>query len=231
MAASTSKVRNVRAPSKASEAESRLAITPEMAARLIGVSEARLRSWERIHLQHPAVARKLSERNTVRLYDFQDVLSLLVVRELMNQRMTTSQISRVIRHLRSVGYERPLTELTFAIDGNEIFFQHPDGTWEGARRKNQIVMERILRLKPLREHIWDHLKAPVDRTGQRRYERRRKVHGSARVFTGTRVPVKSVLTFIEGGASDREILAAYPDLDISDVRAARREAKRTSVAS
>ena len=126
-------------------AEDRVAVTPAMASRLVDVSEARLRNWERIHLQNPAVSRRLSERNTVRLYDFQDVLSLLVVRELLNQKMTTLQINKVVQHLNSVGYKHPLAELTFAIDGNEIFFQHPDGTWEGSRRKNQIVMERVLK--------------------------------------------------------------------------------------
>lgn len=202
-----------------------------MASRLVDVSEARLRNWERIHLQNPAVSRRLSERNTVRLYDFQDVLSLLVVRELLNQKMTTLQINKVVQHLNSVGYKHPLAELTFAIDGNEIFFQHPDGTWEGSRRKNQIVMERVLKLQLLRDLIWQRLNAPVDRSGSNRYEHRRKVHGSAKVFAGTRVPVRSVLAFIEKGASDQEIIKAYPSLSLGDVRAARRDAKRLATAS
>ncbi len=47
--------------------------------------------------------------------------------------MSLQRIRRLVRHLRSRDYAAPLRELTFATVGREIYFQHPDGSWEGDR--------------------------------------------------------------------------------------------------
>src|SRR5664280_2663581 len=91
--------------------QDRLAVSLESAARLAGVSERRLKHWQEIGLAGPTVSEKLSERNTVRLYGFQDLLSLLVVRELLAQRLTPAHIRLVVQRLKSSGYKSPLAEL------------------------------------------------------------------------------------------------------------------------
>jgi hypothetical protein len=53
--------------------------------------------------------------------------------------MPLQTIRRVVRHLRSRGYNEPLRELRFATVDREIYFQHPDGTWEGDLRPDQII--------------------------------------------------------------------------------------------
>jgi hypothetical protein len=58
-----------------------------------------------------------------------------------------------VEHLRSRGYEAPLQELTFATLGQEIYFQHSDGSWEGDLRPDQKVLEKVLHLDPLRARI------------------------------------------------------------------------------
>src|SRR5450755_2638063 len=170
--------------------EDRLAVSLESAARLAGVSERRLKHWQEIGLAGPTVSRKLSERNTVRLYGFQDLLSLLVVRELLGQRLTTVHIRLVVERLKSSGYKRPLTELRFATQGSEIFFQHPNGTWEGDRRKGQIVIHQVLDLRPLTAQIWKSIDQPRQKEVIGRTEQRRRVQSSKRVFSGTRIPVE-----------------------------------------
>ena len=68
----------------------------------------------------------------MRLYGYQDLLALLVVSALRTEwDMSLQTIRRVVRHLRSRGYNEPLRELRFATGGREIYFQHPDGTLEG----------------------------------------------------------------------------------------------------
>jgi DNA-binding transcriptional MerR regulator len=47
-----------------------LAATPEIAARLAGVTVRQVNYWREIGLVEPAVTRRLSARNEVRLYDF-----------------------------------------------------------------------------------------------------------------------------------------------------------------
>lgn len=48
-----------------------------------------------------------------------------------------------------------------------------------------------------------------------------EVLGSKPVFAGTRIPVPSVVAYLDRGLSDDRILEAYPDLWPEDIRAAR----------
>lgn len=53
-----------------------LAFPDTQARRLAGVSMRRLRYWEQVGLIVPSIKRRLSDRNTVRLYSYQDLLAL-----------------------------------------------------------------------------------------------------------------------------------------------------------
>lgn len=154
---------------------------------------------------------------------------MLVIRELLEQKMATAQIRRVVDHLRRTGYKHPLTELRFAVLGNEIFFQHPDGQWEGAKRRSQIVFHQVLDLHVLRAKIWDSVENPRSNHAKGLIEQRRRVQGHRKVFSETRVPVDSVIRYIERGIPEREILEAFPSLSRADIRAAKGEARLAAV--
>lgn len=176
----------------------------------------------------PSITRPISERNTVRLYDFEDLLALLVIRELFNRKMSTYQIHRVVEHLKSTGYDRPLTELRFATEGPEIFFQHPDGNWEGDRNKNQRVFSQILDLRLLRQQLRGSIRERRPKALLGQTVQKRRVHGSKPVFSGTRTPVSAVIPYIQRGYTIKQILKAFPELKSADVKAARLEARRLS---
>jgi DNA-binding transcriptional MerR regulator len=200
-----------------------IAFPDTRAARLARVSMRRLRYWEETHLVRPSINRQLSPRNTVRLYSFQDLLSLLVVAELRTERdMSLQHIRRVVQHLRARGYEAPLRELKFATlgrEGREIYFQHPDGSWEGDLRPDQIVLEKVLRLDRLRARINEAVRRPAKDAG--RVVTLRGVHASAPVFAGTRIRVSTVQEYLEHGYGTDAILEAFPDLKAADVDKAR----------
>jgi DNA-binding transcriptional MerR regulator len=165
-----------------------LAFPDTQARQLAGVSMRRLRYWEEVGLVVPSIKRRLSNHNTVRLYSYQDLLALLVVTTLRTDRdMSLQKIRRVVRHLRSRGYHAPLRELKFTAVGGEIYFQHPDGTWEGDLRPDQIVLAQVIHLDPLRLRIDMAARRSADDAG--RVEKRRGVHASAPVFAGTRIRV------------------------------------------
>jgi DNA-binding transcriptional MerR regulator len=181
----------------------------------------RLRYWEETGLVGPSVRRQLSPKNTVRLYSFQDLLSLLVVAELRTERdMSLQHIRRVVEHLSSRGYRAPLRELTFATLGQEIYFQHSDGTWEGDLRPDQIVLEKVLRLDPLRARITRAAQRQASDPGQ--VVKQRGVHASAPVFAGTRIRVSTVQDYLRHGYDTDAILRAFPDLKAADVDEASR---------
>jgi DNA-binding transcriptional MerR regulator len=197
-----------------------IAFPDTRAARLARVSTRRLRYWEETDLVAPSIKRQLSPRNTVRLYSFQDLLSLLVVAELRTERdMSLQHIRRVVQHLRSRGYEAPLRELKFATVGHQLYFQHPDGSWEGDVRPDQIVLEKTLHLEPLRARIERAVKRPATDAG--RVVTKRGVHASAPVFAGTRIRVSTVQDYLQHGYETNAILEAFPDLKAADVDKAR----------
>jgi DNA-binding transcriptional MerR regulator len=199
-----------------------LAFPDAQARRLAGVSMRRLRYWEEVGLVAPSIKRRLSDHNTVRLYSYQDLLALLVVSALRTERdMSLQKIRRVVDHLRSRGYQAPLRELKFATVGREIYFQHPDGRWEGDLRPDQIVIVEVILLDPLRLRIDKAAARPAEDAG--RVEKRRGVHASAPVFAGTRIRVSTVQRYLQQGYQTEEILEAFPDLSVADVEEARRQ--------
>jgi DNA-binding transcriptional MerR regulator len=204
------------------DGEEVLAFPDTQARRLAGVSMRRLRYWEEAGLAVPSIKRRLSEHNTVRLYSYQDLLALLVVGALRTERkMSLQKIRRVVTHLRSRGYQAPLRELKFATVGREIYFQHPDGRWEGDLRPDQIVIVEVILLDPLRLRIDRGAARPAQDAG--RVEKRRGVHASAPVFAGTRIRVATVQRYLRQGYRTEAILEAFPDLSVADVEEARRQ--------
>jgi|HubBroStandDraft_5_1064220.scaffolds.fasta_scaffold16190_4 DNA-binding transcriptional MerR regulator len=204
------------------DGEEVLAFPDTQARRLAGVSMRRLRYWEEAGLAVPSIKRRLSEHNTVRLYSYQDLLNLLVVSALRTERnMSLQKIRRVVTHLRSRGYQAPLRELKFATVGREIYFQHPDGKWEGDLRPDQIVIVEVILLDPLRLRIDRAAARPAQDAG--RVEKRRGVHASAPVFAGTRIRVATVQRYLQQGYRTEAIIEAFPDLSVADVEEARRQ--------
>lgn len=189
---------------------------------IAGISRQRLWYWEKTGLVAPSVRREISERNIVRLYSLNRLAELVVAARLADQPgISTQHVREVLDRLRAQGYEVPGGELRFAVDGNEIYFQHPDGTWEGSRQPDQTIIHRVIDMKAVRATIRQGLRREESDMG--RLERRRKVLGSKPVFAGTRVPLEAVQSFLDAGKSDEEILRAYPELSQADLEAARRE--------
>ena len=198
-----------------------LALPDTQARQLAGVSMRRLRYWEQAGLVVPSIKRRLSQHNIVRLYGYQDLLALLVVAALRtDQEMSLQKIRRVVRHLRSRGYQAPLRELRFTTVGGEIYFQHHDGTWEGDLRPDQLVLAEVIHMDPLRLRIDEAARRSAGDAG--RVDRRRGVHASAPVFAGTRIRVATVQRYLQHGHGTGAILAAFPDLRAEDVDEARR---------
>jgi uncharacterized protein (DUF433 family) len=143
------------------------------------------------------------------------------VAELRTERdMSLQHIRRVVEHLRSRGYGAPLREVKFATLGGEIYFQHPDGTWEGDLRPDQRVLEKVLHLDPLRARIARAAERRADEAGQ--VVKKRGVHASAPVFAGTRIRVSTVQEYLRHGYDTDAILEAFPDLRAADVAEASR---------
>lgn len=205
-----------------------IAVSERSAARLAGVTMRQLRYWAATGVVVPSLSETLSGRGRTRLYTFRDLLELFVAAELRS-RFPLQHIRRVLRYLREAGYEHPLAELRFAVEGDQIYFQHPDGSWEGEHRPGQVVLSHVLLLDPLR----DRIRAGVSRRDpvlRGQVVRRRKVLGSKPVFAGTRTPVAALFPYLERRRPTKEILESFPHLSVEDVRLARRQWRQAGAA-
>lgn len=201
--------------------EQRLAVPVDTAIRLSGLTARQVNYWAATELVTPTVEQRLTPGRRIRLYGFVDLMALLVAAELRRRKVTLQHIRRVVSHLRSRGYKRPLNEIVFATLNGQLFFQLEDGTWEGGLQPEQIVLHEVLNLVPIRRRIWQSVQREPSLAGK--IERRRGALGSKPVIAGTRIPVETVRRYLEAGRPESEILNAYPDLTPRDVDAVRRE--------
>jgi hypothetical protein len=138
-------------------------------------------------------------------------VELRVIDALLKSGKSTRQVRRVVEYLRNKGYDAPLRELRFAVHGRQILFLHPDGTWEGDRAPDQIVLEEVLNLERIRSQLRRQLRGRPDGIAGR-IVRTRSVMGSTPVIAGTRTPLSALQPYLEKEYSNRRIRQAFPHL-------------------
>lgn len=200
--------------------EQLMAVPRDAAARIARLSVRRIDSWARTGLVEPTVDTRIST-GRVRLYGFLDLLALVIAAELIDRGVSVRHVGQIVEHLRSRGYDHPLSQLTFATIGHRVYFQHDDGTWEGDLRPDQLVLREVLDLEPLRRRIAEG--AGRDRTLVGKVERRRGAMGGKPLLAGTRIPVETVRRYLAAGRSTDDIIEAFPMLTADDVETVRRE--------
>lgn len=204
-------------------AASRVAVTPDMAARLVGATPRQVSYWRATGLVVPTVTGPIGTRE-VRLYGLPELVELRTVAELRQIPVSLQHIRAIVRYLRA-NYDAPLRTLRFGFHAGEVYFQHPDGTWEGDRKPGQAVFGGMVPVEAFRDELLKKVakdERGADEVGQ--VVRSRGVHGHRPVFAGTRVPVSSVQAYLDRGYDAKRIIAAYPQLTEADVEAARRYA-------
>jgi DNA-binding transcriptional MerR regulator len=202
--------------------EDTLAVSDKRAAKLAGISVNQLRYWEKIGLVIPSAQHQISPRNTVRLYNFENLLELVVAAELRHRPgISLQHIRRVIAYLRNRKFDAPLRELKFATRGQEIYFQYPDGSWSGDPFPDQLIYRQAIAL--------DEVGAKINTVNDRAPEAagqvvsRRGVHLSKPIFAGTRIPVATVQRYLQAGYDAKAIIKEYPSLTAADIETARHD--------
>ena len=90
---------------------------PEV-CRIVGISYRQLDYWARTNLVTPSV-REAGGSGTQRLYSFQDLLQLKVVKNLLDAGVALQQIRRAIEYLKES--RESLTGVTLMSDGRRIY--------------------------------------------------------------------------------------------------------------
>ena len=96
--------------------------TADQACRLTGCTPHQLRYWDRIRLIKPTVQETRGRPGVRRLYSFRDLVSLKVVRSLLDGGMSLQRVRKAYEYLRKKGaLEDHLSEVRLVTDGQSIF--------------------------------------------------------------------------------------------------------------
>lgn len=197
------------------------AFSEEDATKLSGVTQNQLRLWDSNGVLEASFARKNRRQPYSRVYSFRDIVSLRVLNILRNRFGVSGQ------HLRQVAMklghfgDKKWTATTLYVLGKRVVFDDPD-----TEQRREVVSDQQVFDIPLRAAISDTLQAIRDQNARSEEEKghvvqKKFVLSNQEVFDGTRVPVSAVVNYLRRGASERDILAEYPDLTAKDIAAAK----------
>jgi DNA-binding transcriptional MerR regulator len=115
-------------------------------AKLLGVSETRLRSLDRAAIVSPS-----GQRGKQRAYTFQDLIALRATRELLEQQVRLRDVARAIGALRATlpTVTRPLQELRIVGDGRRVIVRSDGGSFEPVT--GQMVLD--FQVQSLRDDV------------------------------------------------------------------------------
>jgi len=115
-------------------------------AKLLGVTETRLRSLDRAKVVSPS-----GQKGKQRAYTFQDLIALRATRELLEHRVRLRDVARAIGALRQAlpRVTRPLQELRIVGDGRRVVVKAEEGTFEPIT--GQMVLD--FQVQSLREDV------------------------------------------------------------------------------
>jgi DNA-binding transcriptional MerR regulator len=115
-------------------------------AKLLGVTETRLRSLDRAKVVSPS-----GQKGKQRAYTFQDLIALRATRELLEHRVRLRDVARAIGALRQAlpRVTRPLQELRIVGDGRRVIVKAEEGNFEPIT--GQMVLD--FQVQALREDV------------------------------------------------------------------------------
>jgi len=193
------------------------AFSDEQTARLVGLSVAQLRNWDRTGFFTPALASENRRQAYSRVYTFADLLSLQVLKKLRKDMGCSLQHLREVKEKLQALPDAGWSNTTLYVLNRRVVFhdQEKDEFYEPV--SNQTVLKIPL------EIVRSDMKSAVRRLWARdeneigRQSRVRRVVQNQTVIAGTRVTVQSILDFYEAGYTVKQILAEFPTLNRVDV--------------
>jgi DNA-binding transcriptional MerR regulator len=129
-------------------------------AKLLNVSETRLRSLDRSKIVSPS-----GQRGRTRAYTFQDLIALRATRELLEHQVRLRDVARAIGVLRATlpRVTRPLQELRIVGDGRRVIVRSDAGNFEPLT--GQMVLD--FEVQQLRDDVVRLLRPETDGTRAR----------------------------------------------------------------
>ena len=116
---------------------------PEV-CKIVGITYRQLDYWARTGLVTPSV-RDASGSGTQRLYSFQDLVTLRIIKNLLDTGVSLQRVRKAVDHLQSM--DRPIARVTLMSDGKGVYEAHSPQAVIDLLRKGQgvfaIAVDRV----------------------------------------------------------------------------------------
>ena len=118
---------------------------PEV-CKIVGITYRQLDYWARTELVTPSI-RDASGSGTQRLYSFQDLVTLRVIKNLLDTGVSLQRVRTAVEHLQAM--DRPVTEVTLMSDGRGVYEAHSSEAVIDLLRSGQGVFAIAV------DRVWD----------------------------------------------------------------------------
>jgi DNA-binding transcriptional MerR regulator len=119
---------------------------------IVQITYRQLDYWARTELVTPSI-RDASGSGTQRLYSFQDLVTLRVIKNLLDTGVSLQRVRNAVEHLRDM--DRPLTEVTLMSDGRGVYEAHSPEAVVDLLRSGQGVFAIAI------DRVWDDVETAV----------------------------------------------------------------------
>ena len=125
--------------------------------RIVGISYRQLDYWARTELVTPSV-RDAHGSGSQRLYSFQDLVSLRVIKKLLDTGVSLQRVRKAVEHLQAM--KRRPNGVTLMSDGRGVYEAHSPEAVIDLLRKGQGVFAIAL------DQVWTDLETTVAKRGR-----------------------------------------------------------------
>ena len=205
------------------------AFTADQVVRLTGLTMGQLAYWDRTGFFEPHHASDERRSPFARIYSFKDVVCLRMLGVLKGKHGVS------LPHLREVAQElscyskAPWADIRLKVWNRKVQFDDPvTGKTRGVVDGQYVLLPIIDVIEDVRREAEKMRERDPAQIGQ--IETRRYVSHCAPVVAGTRVPVATILRFVEDGFTPEQIVQEYPSLTRADVEAVMRHGKADQAA-
>ena len=141
---------------------------PEV-CKIVGITYRQLDYWARTELVTPSI-RDASGSGTQRLYSFQDLVTLRVIKNLLDTGVSLQRVRRAVLHLQSM--DRPLAAVTLMSDGKGVYEAHSPQAVIDLLRKGQGVFAIAV------DRVWEDIETALTKAKTGSARRRVAAGGS-----------------------------------------------------
>lgn len=197
------------------------AFSDQMAAKLTGLSVGQLRAWDKQGFYSPSLAEENRRLAYSRVYSFKDIVALRVISALKTKHgVSTQHLKKVGAKLQDLG-DDVWSKTRLYVLNKRVVFDHP----KGLGRQEVVSGQRVFAEIPLRiatAHAEDDVAKLFQRDKSKigHIDSGRHVMAGEPVVAGTRIPVRTIKSYLDMGLSENRILNDFPSLTKEDVRAA-----------